>query len=328
MRCLASCVALLVTACAAGTGGVPSSPTRTGAPSFPPAETATPTPPPATPSPAPPQQAESPLPVQRQEVAAAALPGPSEALYVVGGFDTSRSSTRSVEVLREAWTAGPDYPLPIDHAAAAAAAGRLFVAGGFSNGPARAEVFALSGGDWLPVAPLHHARGALALVALSDRLYAIGGRTAFEVAAVEMYDPAQNTWTDVTTLPQPRDHLAGFAFQGRVCAAGGRSPNTPRVDCYDPTTNSWSRLPDLPRATSGAGAIGLADEVLVAGGEDSAESVLVDRVFRFRSGAWTEEPMLVPRHGIQLALFRQRAWACGGATVAGYRAVGDCTSLR
>ncbi|MDQ6692165.1 MAG: hypothetical protein M3Z13_05295 [Candidatus Dormibacteraeota bacterium] len=265
----------------------------------------------------------------RQEVASAVLPGTVETLYVIGGFDSARTSTRSVEALRESWLAGPDYPLPIDHAAAATLGTRLFVSGGFSNGPARAEVFSFTeAGSWQAVAPLNHARGAHALVTLGDRLYAVGGRTGSEVAAVEMFNPALNSWTDVTSLPQPRDHVAGFAWQGRVCIAGGRSPNTSRVDCYDPTTGGWSRLADLPGATSGAGAAAFGDLILVAGGEDSAESRLVDRVFRYRAGAWNEEPMLVARHGIQLAVFRGRAWACGGAIVPGYRAVSDCTSMR
>jgi len=68
--------------------------------------------------------------------------------------------------------------------------------------------------------------------------------------------------------------------------------------------------------------------VVVAGGENAAESTLVGHVFRFTGGsAWTDEPMLVPRHGIQLAVFGGRAWACGGATAAGYQAAADCTSI-
>jgi hypothetical protein len=37
--------------------------------------------------------------------------------------------------------------------------------------------------------------------------------------------------------------------------------------------------------------------------------------------------MLNPRHGVQLAFFGGRAWACGGATAAGYQAAADCTSI-
>ena len=72
----------------------------------------------------------------------------------------------------------------------------------------------------------------------------------------------------------------------------------------------------------------LGGQVIVAGGENAAESTLVDHVFRFTGGAsWSDEAMLVPRHGIQLADFGGRAWACGGATAAGYQPAVACTSI-
>ena len=87
-------------------------------------------------------------------------------------------------------------------------------------------------------------------------------------------------------------------------------------------------MPDLPLPTSGAGAAAVGGQVVVAGGENAAESTLVGHVFRFTGGSdWTDEPMLVPRHGFQLAVFGGRAWACGGATAAGYQASTACTSI-
>src|SRR5581483_5093549 len=103
-------------------------------------------------------------------------------------------------------------------------------------------------------------------------------------------------WSDVGSLPVARDHGAGFNWSGGVCLAGGRSPDTARVDCFDPAGRSWSRLPDLPAPTSGAGAADPRGQALVAGGEDSGESRLVPFVFRLDPGAaaWRQEPMLVP----------------------------------
>jgi hypothetical protein len=287
-----------------------------------------------SPSPTPtpiPQQAEASLPLPRQEVAEGLQDGRPNSLWVIGGFDPRRRSTDTVQVFSGGgWKSGPSYPFAVDHAAAANANGRLYVAGGYSNGPARGDLFrldsALSG--WERLAPMHHPRGALALVAIENTIYAIGGAAGAEVATVESYDTLQNAWTDVATLPSPRDHGAGLAWQGLACVAGGRFPTTARVDCYDPNSNTWSRMPDLPVATSGAGAVTLLGQVIVAGGENAGESTLVDHVFRFTGGsAWTDEPMLVPRHGVQLAVFGGRTWACGGATAAGYHAATDCTSI-
>lgn len=264
------------------------------------------------------------MPEARQEVGSAAN---SKLLWVMGGFDTQgRSASATFYYEGSLWKRGPELPLPVDHPAAAST-GVTYVVGGFSNGPATPRVFRLDLDAWHDVAPLHHARGAAGLVPLGGKLYAIGGRgPSGEVAEVEAYD-SSNAWTDVASLPLPRDHVAGFAYQDKVCVAGGRSPNTSRVDCYDPAAKTWSRLPDLPKPTSGAGAIALGDEIVVAGGEDAQEGQLVPYVQRFKNGAWTVEPMLLPRHGVQLALLNGRAWACGGADQPAYHAVATCTSI-
>jgi hypothetical protein len=272
-----------------------------------------------------PQQTEAALPVPRQEVASAAA---GLALFVIGGFDAGRRDSNAVFVYTGSWNRGPDFPVPVDHASAANLGGTLYVAGGNSAGRALGSLFRLEEGGWTRLSPMRHPRGALALVAAGGRLFALGGLgPGGEVAAVEAYDPATNGWSDITALPQPRDHGAGFAISGMACLAGGRFPTTARVDCYDPGRDAWSRLPDLPGPTSGAGAAVLGSEIVVAGGENAAESTLVDRVFRLQGGSWSEEPMLNPRHGVQLAFFGGRAWACGGATAAGYQAAADCTSI-
>jgi Kelch motif len=315
---------LLAAAC------MPGGPTAAKATPSPPIATATPSPSP-TPTPTPiPQQAEAPLPLPRQEVAEGVQPGNPDSLWVVGGFDPQRRSSATVQLLIKSWAPGPAYPFPVDHGAAVTAERRLYVAGGYSNGVARADLYRINSSlnSWEKLAPMHHPRGALALVAMGQTLYAIGGAArGTEVAQVEAYDTVQNVWTDVGTLPLPRDHGAAWAWQGLACLAGGRSPVTARVDCFDPIKKVWSRLPDLPFATSGAGAIAIEGQVIVAGGENAAETALVNHVFRSVGAAWSDEAMLVPRHGVQLAVFGGRVWACGGATAAGYHAATDCTSL-
>jgi Kelch motif len=322
---IAPLIGLLLAGCT--TGGTTTAHTPSPSPS--PSATAVPSPSP-TPTPVP-QQAEASLPLPRQEVAEGLLPGARDSLWVIGGFDPQRRSSATVQVYRQGgWVAGPAFPFPVDHVAATTSDGRLYVAGGYSNGVPRGDLYRINTTQdgWERLAPMHHPRGALVLLALGGILYAIGGAAGAEVAPVEAYDTSQGGWTDVGGLPLPRDHGAGFAWQGLACIAGGRSPNTARVDCYDPTSSVWSRLPDLPSPTSGAGAITLGGQAIVAGGENAGESTLVDHVFRFVGGSgWSDEPMLLPRHGIQLAVWGGRAWACGGATAAGYQATTACTSL-
>lgn len=291
---------------------------------------ASPSPVATTPSPqAPPtQRAEAPLPVALEEAAAAAAGG---RLYVIGGFDAVGNSLSTVWVFDgSAWRAGPRLPLGLDHTSAATLGDRIYVAGGHSFGRDSARVFRLDGSSWTELAPMHHARGGHTLLATRGRLYAIGGNTvAANVAPVEAYDPPTGAWSDLSSFPSPRNHVAGFVFGNSVCAAGGRSPTKSRVDCFDLDTSAWWRLPDLPTATSGAGAAVLDGErVVLMGGQDAQETNIVNQVELLGTNAWTVlGPMSVPRHGFELAPFAGRAWACGGGSLPGLHPVAACTSV-
>jgi hypothetical protein len=265
-----------------------------------------------------------------QEAAAATV---DDRLYVVGGYDRARNtSDRVFEFDGSSWATGPTLPMKVNHPGAAALGGNLVVAGGFTpRGDATNRVIMLSPGasGWREVAPLRHPRGALALLSLGGRLYAIGGRDrSTQVSVPEVYDPKQDAWRDLPAMPAPRNHVAGFVDGAAVCVAGGRTPDTSaEIDCFDPSTSNWRPHGTLPTATSGAAAAVLHGATFVAGGEPAGETRVVDLVQRFRLHAWSSESMLVPRHGTASAIYRNRLWLCGGATSAGFAAVATCTSL-
>jgi hypothetical protein len=250
----------------------------------------------------------------------------------MGGFNAAGASLDSVYVFDgSAWSSGPRLPLPLDHSSAATVEDRVYIAGGHSNGADSARLFRLDSDHWTELASMHFARGGHALIAAAGKLFAVGGNTARgEVAAVESFDPASNTWTLLPALPSPRNHVSGFVVGGSICVAGGRYPTTTRVDCLDVAQSAWSRLPDLPRATSGAGAITfLGGSVVMLGGQNAGETAIVDQFTHLTPGAgWsTGATMLVPRHGFELALYGGRAWACGGGVAPGLHPVAACTSV-
>jgi N-acetylneuraminic acid mutarotase len=249
----------------------------------------------------------------------------------MGGFNAAGVSLSSVYVFDGTrWTSGPRLPLPLDHPAAATLDDRVYIAGGHSNGLDSARLYRLDGDHWIPLAPMRFARGGHALIATAGKLYAIGGNTAAgNLSSVEAYNPTSNTWTVVGSLPQPRNHVMGFVGGGAACVAGGRSPTSVRVDCFDPVSRAWSRVRNLPAATSGGGAVALADStVILLGGEDAGETrIEPEFIFSTAQGWASAGRMLTPRHGFELALFGDRAWACGGGTAPGLHPVATCTSL-
>ena len=283
-----------------------------------------------SPTPTPPLQlAEPKLPAAVEETAAAGAGGK---LYVMGGFNAAGASLSSVYVFDgSSWTTGPRLPLPLDHPSAATLNDTVYIAGGHSNGADSARLYRLDGDHWTQLASMHYARGGHALIAALGKLYAIGGNTARgNVGPVESYDPTANSWSVISTIPVPRNHVAGFDGGGVACVAGGRSPTTGRVDCLEVSVTEWKRqLADLPVPTSGGGAVAFAGgDVIVLGGQDASETRIVDQFVYLIGESWLSAGrMLIPRHGFELALFNGRAWACGGGIAPGLHPVATCTSL-
>ncbi len=75
---------------------------------------------------------------------------------------------------------------------------------------------------WEARRPMPSPRGALAVVALNGKLYAIGGKADQVVTANEEYDPAANVWRRRAPMPTGRDHLAAVALGKKVYVMGGR----------------------------------------------------------------------------------------------------------
>ena len=282
-----------------------------------------------SPSPIPTQRVETSLPVALEESAAAVAGGN---LFVIGGLDAAGNSLRTVWVFDgKAWRAGPRLPLGLDHTSAATFNDHVYVAGGHSFGADSGRVFRLDGASWTEMPRMHHPRGGHTLLSANSRLYVIGGNNAVvNVGPAEVYDPSSGVWSDLVSLPSPRNHVSGFVFGANVCAAGGRSPATARVDCFNFESSAWVRFPDIPRATSGAGAATLDNgTALILGGENAQETTISDQFARLPNpSSWAAaEAMLIPRHGFELAVFEGRAWACGGGALPGLHPVAACTSV-
>ena len=314
---------LVLVACSGQRGASPSPSSGSPSPSASPLAASSPSAPP------PAQRIETSLPVPLEESAAASAGGN---LYVIGGFDAAGNSLRTVWVFDgSSWSAGPRLPLGLDHTSAATLNDHVYVAGGHSSGRDSPRLFRLDGSSWTELAPMRHPRGGHTLLAAQGRLYVIGGNTAVaNVAPAEVFDPKTGAWTDLPSLPSPRNHVAGFVFGNSVCAAGGRSPATARVDCFDLPTSSWVTFPNLPQPTSGAGATALEDgRAVILGGQDAQETRINDQFAELPDpAAWSAlGTMLIPRHGFELALFDGRAWACGGGSLPGLHPVATCTSV-
>ncbi|XP_016351418.1 kelch-like protein 42 [Sinocyclocheilus anshuiensis] len=72
--------------------------------------------------------------------------------------------------------------------------------------------------EWNHVAPLNQKRSNFKLLAVSGKLYAVGGHC---LSTVECYSPGQDWWTCVASLPDPLAEFSACECQGMIYVMGG-----------------------------------------------------------------------------------------------------------
>ena len=153
--------------------------------------------------------------------------GPIELLGTMEVFDSEKNS----------WTTLQPMTLSRNHHDVAYLDGKLYVIGGavgscFPGGWASSvpmnEVYDIATGTWSTRAPMPTVRSGLAVAALDDKIYAIGGEGwVDEWAGIfgtnEAYDPESNSWAEAAPMPIPRRGFAKAVLGGKLYAISGVS---------------------------------------------------------------------------------------------------------
>jgi hypothetical protein len=212
----------------------------------------------------------APMQSPRSEVAAASFRG---GIAVVAGFSPGRSSNRVELYLpkTDRWRSLPTLPVATNHAAAAAAGGKLYVVSGFGGRGFLRAAFVLEGRRWRKLRPMPGPRGAAAAAVLGGKLYVLGGvgPSGYAESALVL-DLKTERWSKVPG-PTPREHLAATAAEGRIYAVaghtGGLDANLGIVESFDPAEGRWVAHPPVPEARSGTGLAHAGGMLVSVGGE-------------------------------------------------------------
>lgn len=174
----------------------------------------------------------------------------------------------------DSWSKGPSLP----YARAAGGAGivnnKLYYFGGadVTRNVDKSDTFMLDlnnvSAGWKHVATIPNARNHLGGIVANGYIYAIGGQHGVEDASVmqnevDRFDPSNNTWTKVASLPHAESHFnaATVLYDRYIITVGGENPHNsaqPWVFAYDTMRNVWTQMTDLPgpRRAGIAGLIG------------------------------------------------------------------------
>ena len=134
----------------------------------------------------------------------------------------------------------------------------LFIIGIFVTAPKPVSALVLKEDTWYTITSMNQLRIDFETVSIDNKIYAIGGRYAYEfVANNERYDPKTDKWTNLAPMPTPRGNFIIATCQNKIYCIGGAdgtiNPLPPIlhqpldiVEVYDPVTNTWESKSSFP----------------------------------------------------------------------------------
>ncbi len=177
-------------------------------------------------------------------------------------------------------------------------------------------------GAWATLARMPSARQEVAVAALGNEIFVIGGfgASAAPVATVESYDVATDSWHARAPYPAPVHHAAAAVVAGRLYVVGGYTggrvgwARSASLHEYDPAREAWIARASMPTARGALAAVAVGGRLHVLGGD--AEGVTgAHEVYDPRTDRWTPAAtMPTARDHLAAVTVGTRVWALGGRT--------------
>jgi N-acetylneuraminic acid mutarotase len=211
-------------------------------------------------------------------------------VLVAGGVDSNDNLVATAEVYDQnanSWTPAGSLINPrYQHTATLLNTGKVLLAGGngenYGSGYlvplSAAELYDPSANSWtaaatMPIGVLQHTATLLSngtvVIAGGYEGYVQGGASA----AVMLYTPSTNTWSQLAAMNNPRQqHAATLLGSGQILVTGGYGVTTGNgtvipSEIYTPSTNTWTigAPPNLPRYAHSSVLLG-DERVMIVGG--------------------------------------------------------------
>lgn len=268
-------------------------------------------------------------------------------IYVLGGFE-GLQPTNAVErydIRTDSWSRVAPMPVALNHTAAVAYDGQLYVIDGYmgdmatfsrSNGLAVAILLRYDPARnvWTELTPPPLKRGGISAAAIGDKLYVAGGFSPGdgELTALEIYDFATGRWSRGADMAVPREQSLAAVSGSSFYVIGGRRDayatlgDLSDTERYSPASDRWERVPSPRYARSAGCAETVGERIVVYGGMEFTRNIGQVEQFDPATGGWTRLPdMATPRNHLACASYGRRVYAIEGT--GRYVHVGDTTLL-
>jgi N-acetylneuraminic acid mutarotase len=160
------------------------------------------------------------------------------------------------------WVAKALMPTGRSGGGAAVVNGKIYVAGGRPPQGSDFAVYDPSIDRWTVLPDVPTQRNHLGVAAIDGKIYVAGGRfgggfNSERTPALEVFDPATNTWSTRAPMLSPRGGVASVEANGCLFIIGGEGEYedarglSVENEAYDPRNDSWIRLSPMPTPTHG-----------------------------------------------------------------------------
>ena len=248
-------------------------------------------------------------------------------IYSAGGAGLvePRADFEVFDPLSSNWRPLSAVPVGVEGFGITAWRDRIWLAGGYTS-ETRAEPsdqvwsYDPQMDVWQSETPLAGPKASFALVAVMDRLVALGGEHGFEDLMV--YDPASVEWSARAAPDETRRRgAAAVVLNDEIWLIGGVRDglSSARVDIYDPESDDWREGPALPQPRAGHSAAIVNGELHVFGGRSADMRTTLDEHWVLTDGRWVPQAaMPVPRTEAAIAVLGGEVWLIGGGAGSGF----------
>ncbi|MFQ5894520.1 MAG: Kelch repeat-containing protein [Nitrospinota bacterium] len=175
-------------------------------------------------------------------------------------------------------------------------------------------------GRWLAKRPSPTERGEVAVAAVGEKVYVIGGfGGGTRRSLVEEYDTRTDTWRARAPLPIAVRHPAAAGIGGKLYVVGGflhsawRWPPVGRLFEYDPTADRWRERAPMPTARGALAAVAIEGKLYAVGGVAEGGDTGALELYDPKTDTWRRlAPMPTPRDHLAAGAVGGRLYVIGG----------------
>ncbi|GCB72215.1 kelch-like protein 42 [Scyliorhinus torazame] len=144
----------------------------------------------------------------------------------------------------------------------------LFIVGGYrlsSQEIAAAHCYNPCKNEWNQIASMNQKRSNFKLLAVSEKLYAVGGQS---LCNVECYNPEMDWWSFVASMPDPLVEFSACECKGMIYVMGGYTTRDRNMSIlrYCPTSDAWTVLESCQVHVRKQQMVSVEDTIYLVGG--------------------------------------------------------------